>query len=143
MFPLILSFGVDIRAKGGGLHSPGNDNWTKDEWLHGSSSANDAQGHAIAADPSGEIYQQTSGHLHRRGFAIRVLQPADTDRSERFNPLAFWSNPQELRQLATILGMSVQGCSADPFWATAAVNLLWLSLAARGDESTGRAAPRG
>jgi type IV secretory pathway TraG/TraD family ATPase VirD4 len=88
------------------------------------------QGSVVVTDPSGEIYQRTSGHLQQRGFGIQVLAPGDIARSECFNPLAFWSKPQELRQLATILGMSVQGRQSDPFWATSAVNLLWLSLAA-------------
>ena len=88
------------------------------------------QGSVVVTDPSGEIYRLTSGHLRNRGFGIQVLQPADVARSERFNPLMYWSRPQELRQLATILGMSVQSRGADPFWATSAVNLLWLSLAA-------------
>lgn len=88
------------------------------------------EGSVVITDPSGEIYQQTSGHLLRRGFGIQVLQPADVARSERFNPLALWTSPQELRQLATILGMSGQSRNADPFWATSAVNLLWLSLTA-------------
>ncbi len=88
------------------------------------------QGSVVVTDPSGEIFQQTSGHLLRRGFGIQVLQPADARRSERFNPLVFWSKPQELRQLARILGMSVQGRNSDPFWTTSAINLLWLSLTA-------------
>ena len=89
-----------------------------------------AQGSVVVTDPSGEIYQRTSGFLQKRGFRIQVVQPADVQRSEGFNPLSFWSKPQELRQLARILGMSVQGRSADPFWATSAVNLLWFSLVA-------------
>ena len=88
------------------------------------------QGSVVVTDPSGEIFRQTSGHLRDRGFHIQVLQPADVNRSECFNPLRFWSTPQQLRQLATMLGMSVQGRSSDPFWSTSAVNLLWLCLAA-------------
>lgn len=88
------------------------------------------EGSVVVTDPSGEIFERTSGHLERRGFGIQVLAPGDVGRSERFNPLHFWSKPQELRQLATILGMSVQGRSSDPFWSTSAINLLWLSLAA-------------
>lgn len=88
------------------------------------------EGSVVVTDPSGEIFRSTSGYLDQRGFRIQVLQPADVTRSERFNPLAFWHKPQELRQLATILGMSVQGRSSDPFWATSAVNILWIGLAA-------------
>lgn len=94
------------------------------------------QGSVVVTDPSGEIYQRTSGHLHRRGFGIQVLAPAEVATSERFNPLSFWSKPQELRQLATILGKSVQGQGSDPFWTTTAINLLWIGLTAlRGAEA--------
>ncbi|HKH46226.1 MAG TPA: type IV secretory system conjugative DNA transfer family protein [Thermoanaerobaculia bacterium] len=88
------------------------------------------QGSVVVTDPSGEIFARTSGHLQERGFAIQVLAPADLSRSVRFNPLSFWQTPQELRQLATTLGLNIAGRSSDPFWSTAAINLLGLGLAA-------------
>ncbi len=91
-----------------------------------------AEGSVVVTDPSGEIHEQTAQHLKERGFRIQVLQPAKLEESERFNPLACWQTPQELRQLATFLGTATQaqGRASDPFWTTSAVNLLFVLLIA-------------
>lgn len=89
-----------------------------------------AEGSVVVTDPAGEIFLRTSGHLSERGFRVQVLSPADLDRSLRFNPLAYWSTPQELRQLATILGHHGLGGHSDPFWTISAVNVLSLLLSA-------------
>jgi type IV secretion system protein VirD4 len=88
------------------------------------------EGSVVVTDPSGEIFARTSGHLQERGFAIQVLAPADLARSVRFNPLAYWRTPQELRQLATTLGLNIAGRNSDPFWSTSAINLLGLCVSA-------------
>src|SRR5882724_11490549 len=88
------------------------------------------EGSVVVTDPAGEIFAKTSGHLQERGFAIQVLQPADLCHCLRFNPLHYWRKPQELRQLATMLGLSTAGRNSDPFWSTSAINLLALTLAA-------------
>lgn len=77
-----------------------------------------AEGSVVVTDPSGEIFQATAGHLAERGFAVETLRPADLARSHRFNPLAYWRTPQELRRLATILATAVSGPHSDPFWST-------------------------
>ncbi len=87
-------------------------------------------GSVVVTDPAGEIFACTSGHLASRGFQIQTLQPADVKHSAQFNPLAFCKTPQQLRQLATLLGKSMQGQRSDPFWSTAAINLLAFSLVA-------------
>lgn len=89
-----------------------------------------AEGSVIVTDPSGEIFARTSGHLQERGFDIQVLAPADLVHSRRFNPLSYWRTPQELRQLATTLGLNIAGRNSDPFWSTSAINLLGLCLSA-------------
>ncbi len=91
------------------------------------------QGSVVVTDPAGEVFKSTSEHLRGRGFRLQVLRPADVEQSERFNPLTCWRTPQELRRLATLIGRSVQGPYADPFWGTAAVNVLFLGLAALGN----------
>ena len=88
------------------------------------------QGSVVVTDPSGEIFARTSGHLQERGFDIQVLAPADLTRSVRFNPLSYWQTPQELRQLATTLGLNIAGRNSDPFWSTSAINILGLCLSA-------------
>jgi len=89
----------------------------------------EATGSVVVTDPSGEIYERTSGHLERRGFRIQTLRPADLGRSLRFNPMHRCRTPQQLRQLATILGNNGSAPGSDPFWTTTAVNVLYLVLA--------------
>ncbi len=90
----------------------------------------EVEGSCIVTDPSGELFGSTSGHLAERGFDVRVLAPADPDHSLCFNPLAYWTTPQELRELATILGMSGSTGRSDPFWTTSAVSLISVLLMA-------------
>jgi type IV secretory pathway TraG/TraD family ATPase VirD4 len=85
-------------------------------------------GSAVVTDPSGEIYRATSGFLARQGFRIQVLQPAEVDRSLRFNPLACFRKGQELRRLAGVLAEGSAG--KDPFWTIGATNILSLVLSA-------------
>ena len=85
-------------------------------------------GSAVVTDPSGEIYRTTSGFLARQGFRIQVLQPAEVERSLRFNPLACFRSEQELRRLAGVLAEGSAG--ADPFWTIGATNILALVLRA-------------
>ncbi|WP_169742998.1 type IV secretory system conjugative DNA transfer family protein [Desulfobacter vibrioformis] len=86
------------------------------------------QGSAVVTDPSGEIFQKTSGHLQSRGFRIQVLNPADLSQSLTFNPLHHCHTQPELKQLANTLCPS-QG-RADAFWQNAAANILHICLAA-------------
>lgn len=89
-----------------------------------------ADGSIVVTDPSGEIFRLTSGHLNDRGYRIQVLQPNDVVKSVRFNPLAFWSTTQQLRQLAVILAGSASTPQSEPFWTSSATNVLFFSLAA-------------
>jgi len=89
-----------------------------------------AEGSVVVTDPSGEIFRLTSGHLKDRGYNIQVLQPGEVGKSLRFNPLAYWRSPQELRQLAVILAGTASGPQSDPFWSSSATNVLYFSLAA-------------
>ncbi len=88
------------------------------------------EGSVVVTDPAGEIHAATSDHLRNRGFRLFSVRPAELAQSERFNPLAQWRTPQELRQLASMLGRTIQGPGSDPFWSTAAINLLSVGLSA-------------
>ena len=88
------------------------------------------EGSVVVTDPSGEIYAATGERLQERGFGIQVLQPALLEQSLQFNPLAYWQTPQQLRALAEILAKSTAGRTSDPFWSTAATNVLFLGLSA-------------
>lgn len=85
-------------------------------------------GSAVVTDPSGEIYRHTSGYLAQQGYRIQVLQPGDVGRSLRFNPLAYFREPQEVRRLASVLAETSGG--KDPFWTIGATNILTLVLRA-------------
>lgn len=87
-------------------------------------------GSAIITDPSGEIYEKTSGHLRERGYNIQVIQPASLEHSLRFNPLAHLRTRQNLRQLAAILSLTTSGSHADQFWTMAATNIIFVCLSA-------------
>jgi type IV secretion system protein VirD4 len=86
------------------------------------------EGSAVVTDPSGEIFRMTSGHLQERGFRVRVLQPAEVERSLHFNPLAYFERPQELRNLAASLAEN--GAGNDAFWVSGATNILYICLRA-------------
>ncbi len=86
------------------------------------------QGSAVITDPSGEIFRLTSGYLTLKGFNVKTLQPSNIESSLRFNPLASFKTPQELRRLASILAQSSGG--KDPFWTIGATNILYVALTA-------------
>lgn len=87
-------------------------------------------GSVVVTDPSGEIFQKTSGAMKARGYRIQVLQPACLDKSLRFNPLKRFRTSQELRQIATILGNNGASDKSDPFWRITAINILYVCLSA-------------
>ncbi len=76
------------------------------------------EGSAVVTDPSGEIYERTSGHLQSRGFRIQVISPAHLDQSLRFNPLCRFRTQPELKQLANTLCQNNTG--SDTFWQSSA-----------------------
>jgi len=88
----------------------------------------ECSGSVVVTDPSGEIFQKTSAHMKRRGFRVQVLRPGDFRGGLCFNPLSRFRTAQELKQVATILGQNNAG--SDPFWATGAVNIIYLCLLA-------------
>ena len=86
------------------------------------------EGSAVVTDPSGEIYERTSGHLQSRGFRIQVISPAHLDQSLMFNPLSRFHTQPELKQLANTLCPNNIG--SDSFWQSSAANILHICLAA-------------
>lgn len=87
------------------------------------------EGSAIITDPSGEIFQKTSGQIRERGYKIQVLRPTDLKNSFRFNPLKRLKTLPGLRQLATTLCLNAQGERSDPFWTLGATSIIYLCLA--------------
>lgn len=89
-----------------------------------------SSGSLVCTDPSGELFRLTSGHMKDRGYKIQVLQPSDLSHSLRFNPMEYYRTPQEIRQLATILGFNGAGDKTDPFWRITAINIIYICLSA-------------
>ncbi len=64
-------------------------------------------GSVVATDPSGEIFEKTSGHMKDRGYKIQILSPSYLSRSLRFNPLEAFGTPQELKQISNSFSPSL------------------------------------
>ena len=86
-------------------------------------------GSAVVTDPAGELFKLTSGHMEKRGYKIQVLNPADITGSFRFNPLMRFNSPQQLKQIATTIGNSIDS-KGDPFWSIMAKNIIFVCLSA-------------
>ena len=84
----------------------------------------------IITDPSGEIFENTSGYLKSCGFNILVINPDDLNVSCRFNPFDGLNSKNiiEIEQICTAIIMSrYDGGSSDPssaVWNDGASSLL-------------------
>jgi len=88
------------------------------------------EGSMVITDPSGEIYQKTSGYLSQKGYKIQVLNPLDLKQSNRFNPLLRMKSYQQLKQIALNLVNQKLGSNTD-FWSANAAEQLFLVLQAQ------------
>lgn len=80
----------------------------------------------ITHDPSGEIAQKVSGHLHRLGVEVLIVNFEDYVSSEGYNPLHRITTPSDAAPVAKTLvnaglGKTVGG---DSFWNSSSENLL-------------------
>lgn len=71
----------------------------------------------VVTDPSGEIFQKTSGYLKKKGFAVQVLNLDNPYQSLHFSPLAKAKTVLEMTEVAHIL---IRSANPDyekaPFW---------------------------
>jgi type IV secretion system protein VirD4 len=81
----------------------------------------------VVLDPKGEILRDT-GHLFtEQGYALRVLDLINMERSHCYNPFLYLDNDNDVQRLVTNLfkATTQKGAqSQDPFWDTAASMLL-------------------
>ena len=83
----------------------------------------------VIHDPSGELYQKTSGYLERQGYAVQILNFADDRHSDGFNPLARAKSSSEINKVASMIIRTVlQNAKGDPFWNLQAISLLSLMI---------------
>lgn len=91
-------------------------------------------------DPSGEIYQQTSGYLKSKGFSIQVLNLMDLSASHHYNPLSGVDSYTEIAQLAHLLVKSSPATSTsggDSFWSQGAETILRCVITALKNDAAG------
>ena len=83
----------------------------------------------IVHDPSGELFQKTSGFLKEQGYNIKLLNFANPSISSGYNPLARATTSSEIQKVASMLVQNAFGeKSKDPFWNTQAVSLLTMLI---------------
>ncbi|WP_046006065.1 type IV secretory system conjugative DNA transfer family protein [Pseudoalteromonas rubra] len=80
----------------------------------------------IVNDPSGEVYQLTSGHLASKGFRIVRLCPEDLPSSSQFNPFAGLDarHTIEIEQICASIILSKYGSDKEPVWNEGAISIL-------------------
>lgn len=79
----------------------------------------------VATDPSGTLFERTSGDLKRRGYTVLKLDPTNLSESIGFNPLERANTYPAMQELAHILVKTAsQGAKPDPFWTSGAEDIL-------------------
>ena len=75
----------------------------------------------VATDPSGTLYERTSGDLKSRGFDVVRLDPVNLAASIGYNPLSRANTFPEMQEVAHILIRTPNaGAKVDPFWVSGA-----------------------
>lgn len=57
----------------------------------------------VVPDPSGEVFEATSGYLHQLGYRIAVLDVSNVERSLSFNPLHRARSHTEIQKVSEVL----------------------------------------
>jgi len=85
---------------------------------------------AVVFDIGNALYQETSGYLASKGFAIRRMDLDDASQSETFNPLLRCNSVSQLKQLShTLIETALPSSkSSDPYWNSSADQLLFVLL---------------
>ncbi len=87
-------------------------------------------GHSICVnDPSGELYQNTSGYLFKLGYKIQVLNYCNPEMSDGYNPLSRVETTSDIYKTATTIVQNSLGKSAtDGFWNSQAIGFISLMI---------------
>jgi type IV secretion system protein VirD4 len=79
----------------------------------------------ICHDPSGELYQRAAGYLVSQGYTLKVINYANAQASDGFNPLHRIRHKGDISYVASTLVHSGQHrARGDPFWSDSAEGLL-------------------
>lgn len=79
-------------------------------------------------DPSQEIYANTSGYLHSKGYTIKVINFSDASLSSSYNPLFRIKDSSDAHKIAQMFVRSVLGKGKDPFWNISASGIISLVI---------------
>lgn len=83
----------------------------------------------VIHDPSGELYQQTSGALKEKGYLVKALNYANPEYSENYNPLERVKTVSDIKKISKLLvHTSLGGNAKDPFWNNTSETLLTVFL---------------
>lgn len=83
----------------------------------------------VATDPSGTLFERTSGDLKCRGYQVHQLNPLDLAASIGYNPLALANTNAEMQEVAHILIRTAnQGAKTDPFWLNGAEEIMGILI---------------
>jgi len=91
----------------------------------------------IVTDPSGELYDLTSGYLSSRGFKIKVINVSDPEKSLFYNPLHRISTGTDIRYITDILvDAAYPDSSGDQkFWNDGAKSIINILISCLKNES--------
>jgi len=81
---------------------------------------------AVVTDPSGEIFEKTSGYLSKKGFSIKVINVKNIQKTLRFNPLHRANSHTEIKKISEILISTAfsSGGGEQKFWNDGAKNII-------------------
>lgn len=81
-------------------------------------------------DPSGEIFQNSAGYLHKKkGMKVQRLNYADPNVSDGYNPLKRVKTQSDIGKVASlIVRSSMKGNKGDPFWDISATDFIRLII---------------
>lgn len=82
----------------------------------------------VITDPSGEIFERTSGYLQQQGFTITVLNPSKPNESLGYNPLSKIETITDIGEIAHILVNSANPDPKDPFWNQGAESIIQIFI---------------
>lgn len=80
----------------------------------------------IVLDPSGDIFKNTSGHLSRKGYRIKVLNPDEPEFSSKFNPFNGLDARDlvEIEQVCASIVLSRYSGDKEGIWNDGAISLI-------------------
>jgi type IV secretion system protein VirD4 len=80
----------------------------------------------VVHDPSGELFEKTSGAFSAHKYSVKVLNYSNPTYSENYNPLERVKTISDIKKIAKLLihASLGGGKSADPFWNASAESML-------------------